>query len=385
MRQTRRALQKLQAKTNQSLTELSTSGLSDVSDSDTPVVNDVLKYDGEEFIYCPYTQDLSFSIASFSDAQSTTQLIGSGVWKAIGALTFTASYNNGPPDSAVVSCASWVGDLTMGSSGSGPTSSTEATNYPGAVAGTITFTLTADGEEDTESVTFYNNVYYGVSTTADTYDDADIDGMTPVLQSAITHSGFTAAPEANEYVLYAHRNSGGAIAQFRCGTGANLITAAFDPADATAVTPAYETVSHSNSAGFTENFKVYRSLLQNLDAHSDTVVASSSATAINYIFYGVTETASSFSEADIEGLATKSSSNDNTIEFTVTPGASEYIAFAYPKRLGEVTFWVGGFEGGFEDAETVAVTNPAGFQEDYYIYRSTNTNLGETTVTTEEA
>jgi len=66
--------------------------------------------------------------------------------------------------------------------------------------------------------------------------------------------------------------------------------------------------------------------------------------------------------------------------FTVNAGASEYIWFAYPKRLGEVDFTVNGFTGGFEAAETVAFTNSKGFIEDYYLYRSTHANLGSTTV-----
>jgi hypothetical protein len=58
------------------------------------------------------------------------------------------------------------------------------------------------------------------------------------------------------------------------------------------------------------------------------------------------------------------------------------MLFAFPKRLGTVTFWVGGFQGGFEDPETVSVTNANGWTEDYYVWRSTNSNLGATVVET---
>jgi hypothetical protein len=102
----------------------------------------------------------------------------------------------------------------------------------------------------------------------------------------------------------------------------------------------------------------------------------------NRRFWGVSSTASSYSEADIEGLADDELSNSKAKTFTVNPGAGEYIIFAYPKRLGTVTFTVGGFEGGFEAPETVSVENASGYEEDYFVYRSTNSNLGSTTVTT---
>jgi hypothetical protein len=82
-------------------------------------------------------------------------------------------------------------------------------------------------------------------------------------------------------------------------------------------------------------------------------------------------------------LANSPVTNDNTqVWDAVTAGANDYLLFAFPKRLGTVTFWVGGFEGGFEAAETVSVTNSNGWTEDYYAWRSTNKGLGETVVTT---
>jgi hypothetical protein len=227
--------------------------------SDPPAKNEVLKWDGSNWVPAAYDASFEFAIASFSDAESSPQEIGSGVWKAIGALTFTASYSNGPPAATpYVSKAGWS-NLDMTEAGYiGPTVSAEAVNYP-SVGASITFTLNAtDGEDSdtaTQSVVFYNRRFWGVS-----------------------------------------------------------------------------------------------------------------------------ETESSFSEADIEGLDDDELSNSKAKTFTVTPGAAEYIVYAYPKRLGTVTFTVGGFEGGFEASETVSVTNTSGFTEDYYMYRSTNPNLGSTTV-----
>lgn len=73
-------------------------------------------------------------------------------------------------------------------------------------------------------------------------------------------------------------------------------------------------------------------------------------------------------------------SNDPERTITVDAGAGEYIIYAIPARLGDVTFFVSGFEGGFEDPEEQTLTNASGYQETYKVYRSTNANLGNTTV-----
>jgi len=107
--------------------------------------------------------------------------------------------------------------------------------------------------------------------------------------------------------------------------------------------------------------------------------------SLNYIYNGVTAKASGYSSADVTALAEYNRSNDNTRVFDVTPGVNEYILFASPTRLGLVTFRVNGFAGGFRPPEVVEVTNAQGYCEDYYVWRSTNLNLGPTTVTTAKA
>ena len=77
-------------------------------------------------------------------------------------------------------------------------------------------------------------------------------------------------------------------------------------------------------------------------------------------------------------------SNDPERTITVDAGADEYIIYAIPARLGDVTFFVSGFEGGFEAAMEQILTNNSGYQETYKVYRSTNANLGSTTVEIKE-
>jgi len=86
-------------------------------------------------------------------------------------------------------------------------------------------------------------------------------------------------------------------------------------------------------------------------------------------------------EADIESLANSALDNNRQRTFTVTAGAGEHIYYAYPAAYGAATFFVEGFEGGFDlVSDSISVTNPFGVAQNYRLYKSTNPNLGTTTV-----
>ena len=241
--------------------EAAIDNLADVN-TPAPTKNYVLKWNGTEWVAALYNASFTFSISTFTcnaGASGTVFEMGTaGTWKAIGAVSFSATYNNGPASGGYVTYGAWANlDLTGGSF-EGPTVSGEIVSYP-AVGGSNAFVLHAtDGTTNTtKTVTYY---FY------------------------------------------------------------------------------------------------------------------------NRRFWGVTSTASGYVEADIEGLANNELSNSRAKTFTVAPGAGEYILYSYPSRLGAATFTVGGFVGGFESPETVSVTNASGYTENYYVYRSTNVNLGSTTV-----
>ena len=66
--------------------------------------------------------------------------------------------------------------------------------------------------------------------------------------------------------------------------------------------------------------------------------------------------------------------------FTVDCGEGQFIFYCVPTRFGNCSFKVGGFEGGFNKVNTIEFTNASGYVESYDIYKSTNSNLGNTTV-----
>lgn len=110
---------------------------------------------------------------------------------------------------------------------------------------------------------------------------------------------------------------------------------------------------------------------------SDGQTSASKSTSISFanrIYYGVDVNIASVTEL------TSVLSNNPERTITVNAGAGKYIIYAYPARLGDVAFYVSGFEGGFENPVELTLTNSSGYQETYKVYRSTNAGLGDTTV-----
>jgi len=362
------------------------SEINELSDVDTqttsPSRDQVLKWNGSNWVPAAYNATFEFTIASFSDGETTTQLIGTGIFQAQDSMSFTATYNNGPPDASLVFVgynstnyykSGVVGEMTSPNYTAGTNSSLDV-SYPAAKDQYLRFLLSSNSGTDKDTyaetaIYFRNYVYYGVLSKSDTFSEADIESLTSALTNSYTTSR-TINAGAGEHLIIAYPESYTTI--HANGFKFNSITCPFSSA---------ASVSITNSAGYTENYRVHPSKLPGLG--NSTLSLSTSATIINYLYYGITLKTDTFTEADIENLANSEVTNDNTQTWdSVTAGVGEYLLFAFPTRLGIVTFYVGGFEGGFEDPETVSVTNVNGYSEDYYVWRSTNSNLGATVVVT---
>jgi hypothetical protein len=112
---------------------------------------------------------------------------------------------------------------------------------------------------------------------------------------------------------------------------------------------------------------------------SNTATSDITLTFVNNVYYAVNTSASA--SENIGNIVTNPVlSNTRVRTFTVNAGTNEYIYYSYPSRLGTATFTVGGFEGGFSLISTQTHINSLGFSESYYVYRSDNTGLGNTTV-----
>lgn len=222
----------------------------------TPQLNYTVIYNGTNAVWAAQGTSFTFSIASFtSNAGSTTVEIGTGNWKAIGAISFSASYNNGPATGGYVSHSGWS-NLTLGGTGFvGPTVSTEVVTYPASPGLTKAFTLNATNGStsptSTLTYTFVNRRFWGVSTVASGYVEADVEGLASnELSNARAKSSFNVTSTTGEYTIYAYPSRLGTATFTINGFGGGFISP--------------ETVSVTNASGYTENYYVYRSLLSNL-------------------------------------------------------------------------------------------------------------------------
>jgi len=383
-------------------------GLAQIGGTDinpTGVARDqVLKFNGTKFVPAAFDATFVFTIADFDMNDSTSpQLIGTGSWKGVGDLTFTATYNNGPPDGFNGSSegAPKIQGFVDGSVSSSydmfPLSSSFSTGtnpmvitYPPSANDDIRFKLFASAGSDTDNdftdqrIYFRNQFVYGELSKNNGFNQADI--RTLAAANSITGTDTTRTLSGlsigdSNYLSFAHRTGDTNVTQVYCGNNPNRLTVAMDRTDATTKTPLRETVSYLNTAGYTENFFVYASKIPNVDAHSTTFVTSTNNQIRNYIYWG-TGSAWVNNEASVESLTNKNTSYDdgsitgNTL--SVGSFTNQYVIVAIPNRYGDndseyqLKDNSTNLPFAFNQQSDVTVTNAVGFQEDYSVYRSTN-------------
>jgi len=143
---------------------------------------------------------------------------------------------------------------------------------------------------------------------------------------------------------------------------------------------------HLNPSAFTYAYAYTKtannaSVVWTLDASESGELAARTASVAwrPRVFFGIGVDGLS-TEADIEGLANQPLLPGRQVTFAVSPGVGQHIYYAAPSAYGTPTFFVEGFEGGFDFVGTVSVTNGYGVTQNYGLWKSTNPNLGSTTV-----
>lgn len=340
--------------------------------TDAPVKNEVLKWNGTKWVPTAYDASFTFSCTAFDDGLTTGILAGSGDWKAAEAISFTASYANGPPTTAdiqkSVNGAAYSTINTMDGPAYTTGNNTAAVVYP-TVDQYLQFRLSSSDGTDSDidaaaALYFYNYIYYGNSTTGSGFTEANVESLTGVVSASYTASRSINAGASN-YVVWAYPSRYTSIH----ATGAifNSVTMPFT---------APETVNITNSAGLAENYKVFASTLTNLG--NSTLQLSTSSNIINNFYYGGSTLQTGWTEAQVKALTDVQSpaSNDTTQTFnSVTLGASEYFVIAYPSRLADPTYWYDngtGFPLSLygSSPDTVSITNANGYAENYDVWAS---------------
>ena len=120
--------------------------------------------------------------------------------------------------------------------------------------------------------------------------------------------------------------------------------------------------------------------LKATDERNLSVTKTANLTFTNAVYYGAAEDFGTLDSTFIRSL-NKTLRTNKLPTFTVNAGEGQYIWYALPKSYGNCSFSVGGFSGGFTLMDTISFSNAFAYAEEYNIYRSDYTNLGQTTVT----
>lgn len=96
-------------------------------------------------------------------------------------------------------------------------------------------------------------------------------------------------------------------------------------------------------------------------------------------YYGVSNKTTITSD-DIINSFTRDFNFQKGSSVTITAQDNQYIYFMLPKSMGQVQFYVGGFEGGFQVVDSNFQFTKNGVTNSYILYRSDNPGLGTTTI-----
>lgn len=122
--------------------------------------------------------------------------------------------------------------------------------------------------------------------------------------------------------------------------------------------------------------------LKAVDEKDNFSLKTTSISFINGVYYGVSplKTIDEITSEFIIETFTKRLASSIYMSFNVNASDNEYVYFIYPSSFSEPTFFVGGFEGGFNKIGEIQFTNMYSYTESYDIFVSTNANLGSMTV-----
>ena len=170
-------------------------------------------------------------------------LLEQETWKSAGAITFVASYNNGPPDSTTVSIAGTNAPSMTSFSLTGPPFTMELRqliyHMLPAVGGQIKFNLSAtkgsttDNDDTIQTVTFNNFRAFGSLPNNTSFSSANI----TTLYNANNDLTNSTSKNYNRiycrfwriFFAYAYRDAISDPSTVRCGTGANPTNSSYEP------------------------------------------------------------------------------------------------------------------------------------------------------------
>ena len=128
------------------------------------------------------------------------------------------------------------------------------------------------------------------------------------------------------------------------------------------------------TVSFTPDLAVTSVFTLQVNDGENSVSQNKTVSFFNGVYYG--DAADGVIDSNFVLSLSKNLQSSKNYTFSSSAGANVFAWYAHKKVLGQATFIVGGFEGGFEAPVTISFTNASGHTEDYYVYRSTNPEIG---------
>lgn len=180
-------------------------------------------------------------------------------------------------------------------------------------------------------------------------------------------------------------NKTGNIAYIRLKRGITVV-ASTDPGDSPLVLINTSDTSFIDVGANISANTTYTLTITSGDDPSDTTTASTSFSFSNRVFWGVSnlvsDSGSPLSEAQIESIFSTELRNNRNFTKTVSP-STQYMYFVVPTAFGSVSptvpntssntpeFIVSGFSNNAWTTYQVSITNAYGYNQNYYVFRST--------------
>lgn len=214
------------------------------------------------------------------------------------------------------------------------------------------------------------------------YDDTEIRGMISEINNRITDLHYVPISISNFSVNPTKVEKGNTNVSVTITYTLNKVptTLTLDEQSITSTQSGSTTVT-----GLSEN-KTWTLVATDTGSQSHQPTTATKTTTLSFVskaYWGAAEIPSGgITNAFLLGLSNNELTATKARSITVTAGSNNYIWYAIPSSFGECSFTFNGNTGGFvKQANAFSHTNASGYTENYDIYRSKNTNLGNTKVT----
>lgn len=204
-------------------------------------------------------------------------------------------------------------------------------------------------------------------------DGTTLQGALDDINSIVTYekpqiTSFTMSPSTTQYEVGTSKTANSIT--FTWALNKSVTSATFD---GQAVSTAKNgSAKNSSAVSATKTFTL------TVSDGKNTATSSKTISFLPKVYYGVSDK-TSLTSTEINALNGDLKSS-RTGSYTMTAGSNQYCYLCLPSNYGTPKVKIGGFDTELVSVGTVSHTNASGGKQNYNVYRTKNTNLGEVTM-----